>query len=93
MAKKTNNNLNDKNANPGFNNYTKYANDLDKIPNFYAKKTNGSYYWCIQFIDWLFIKAFNLKNTKNILFYDINGNNVEHIANIYKQKNRWYFNP
>ncbi len=51
------NNLDDKTANSGSGNYTKYGRDLDNIPNFYNGKKNG-YAWCDQFVDWLFYKCF-----------------------------------
>ena len=49
--------LDDKTANAGSGNYTKYARDLDAIPGFY----NGpkqSFAWCDCWYDWLLVKAF-----------------------------------
>lgn len=55
--KASNSNLDDPNANAGSGNWTKYARDLDNIPDFYNGKKNG-YAWCDIFVDWLFMKAF-----------------------------------
>lgn len=55
--KASNGNLDDPNANVGSGNWTKYARDLDAIPDFYNGKKNG-YAWCDIFVDWLFMKAF-----------------------------------
>lgn len=57
--KETNSNLDDKTANAGDENYTKYARDLDNIEGFYNGKKNG-YDWCDVFVDWCFVKAFGV---------------------------------
>ena len=54
VEKATNSNLDDKTANSGSGNYTKYARDLDEI-NFYNSKKNG-YAWCDVFVDWCLLK-------------------------------------
>ena len=41
LEKASNSNLDSKTANAGSKNYTKYARDLDNIPNFYNGKKNG----------------------------------------------------
>lgn len=56
--KETNSNLDDKTANAGDENYTKYARDLDNL-SFYNGKKNG-YDWCDVFVDWCFVKAFGV---------------------------------
>ena len=68
LEKKDNTNLKNKIKNAGLNSYTKYSQELDNIQNFYRSSTNGKKYWCIQFIDWLFVKSFGVKNTKKISF-------------------------
>lgn len=56
--KKSNSNLDDKTANAGSANYTKYARDFDQLyPNWYNGKKNG-YAWCDMFVDWCFVTAF-----------------------------------
>lgn len=55
--KKSKSNLDNKTANAGSNNYTKYARDLDAISGFYNGKKQG-YAWCDVFADWCFVTAF-----------------------------------
>lgn len=50
--KETNSNLDDKSANAGDNNWTKYARDLHAAGYYQANK-NG-YAWCDMFVDWCF---------------------------------------
>ena len=60
--KASNSNLDDKTANAGSANYTKYARDFDqKFPNWYNGKKNG-YAWCDMFVDWCFLTAFGYEN-------------------------------
>lgn len=44
-------------ANAGNGNFTKYARDLDNIPNFYNGPKNG-YDWCDVFADWCYIHTY-----------------------------------
>lgn len=48
--------LDDKTANAGDKNYTKYARDLDEL-SFYNGRKNG-YAWCDVFVDWCFVQAY-----------------------------------
>lgn len=66
LEKKSNSSLDNKTANAGYNNYTKYARDLDAIPTFYNGKKNG-YAWCDMFVDWVFVKAFGADAAKKLL--------------------------
>ena len=66
MEKKTNSQLDDKVANAGSNNYTKYARDLDRLGNFYNGAKNG-YAWCDVFVDWLFVKCFGADKARELL--------------------------
>lgn len=64
--KASNSQLNDKTANSGGSNWTKYARDIDALPNFY----NGpkqSFPWCDLFNDWLFVKTFGEKLGREML--------------------------
>ena len=54
--KMSNADLDDKTANAGDKNYTKYARDLDAL-NFYNGRKNG-YAWCDVFVDWCFVQAY-----------------------------------
>ena len=49
--------LDDKNANAGSGNYTKYARDLDALSDFYNGRKQGVS-WCDIFVDWCFVQAF-----------------------------------
>lgn len=65
--KKSKSKLDDKTANAGTANYTKYGRDFDeKYPNFYNGKKNG-YAWCDQFVDWCFVTAFGVKDALRLL--------------------------
>ena len=54
LEKETNSNLDDKTANAGHNNWTKYARDLNKA-GYYNGNKNG-FAWCDMFVDWLFLQ-------------------------------------
>lgn len=65
--KKSNSQLDDKTANSGSANYTKYARDFDqKWPNWYNGKKNG-YAWCDMFVDWCFLTAFGYEAALSLL--------------------------
>ena len=64
--KETNSNLDDKTANAGDENYTKYARDLDNVASFYNGKKNG-YDWCDIFVDWCFVKALGAERAMQLL--------------------------
>lgn len=66
LEKKTNSKLDNKTANAGSNNYTKYARDLDKLGGFYNGKKQG-YAWCDMFVDWCFVKTFGVSRAKELL--------------------------
>lgn len=66
LEKASNANLDSKTSNAGSKNYTKYARDLDNIPNFYNGKKNG-YSWCDIFVDWCFVQAFGVDKAKELL--------------------------
>lgn len=66
LEKNTNYNLDSKTGNAGSNNYTKYARDLDAIPDFYNTKKQG-YPWCDVFFDWLLVTAFGAEEAKAMI--------------------------
>ena len=66
LEKASNAQLDNKTANAGSKNYTKYARDLDAIPGFYNGKKNG-YAWCDIFVDWCFVQAFGAEIGKEML--------------------------
>lgn len=59
LEKKSNSQLDDKTANAGYNNYTKYWRDV-------KPEWNGDY-WCAVFVSWCFMKAFGLETAKRLL--------------------------
>ena len=65
--KASNSNLDDKTANAGSADYTKYARDFDNnYPNWYNGKKNG-FAWCDMFVDWCFLTAFGYKKALELL--------------------------
>ena len=64
MEKASNKNLDNKTANAGKGNYTKYARDLVKlIGSPYAQGAA----WCDMFVDWCFVQTFGKDNAKKML--------------------------
>lgn len=91
LEKKSNAMLDDKTANAGSSNYTKYARDLDAIPGFYNGKKNG-YPWCDVYFDWLFVQCFGVEAAKEMLCQPSRsyGAGCEYSANYYKKMGRFY---
>ena len=65
LEKANNNELDDKTANAGDKNYTKYARDMDSL-NVYNGIKQG-YAWCNIFVDWCFYKALGLERARELL--------------------------
>lgn len=59
LEKKSNSQLDDKTANAGSNNYTKYWQDIK--PDYQGQP------WCAVFVSWCFMKAFGLDKAKKLL--------------------------
>lgn len=59
--------LDDKTANSGSANYTKYARDLDNIKGFYNGLKQG-YPYCDVFVDWDFVKCFGAEIAMKMLY-------------------------
>lgn len=91
LEKKTNKNLDSKTANAGYNNYTKYARDLDKLGYFYNGRKNG-YAWCDVFVDWCFVTAFGPDEAMKLLQQPKRsyGAGVGYSRNYYKKKKQFY---
>lgn len=92
LEKKSNSKLDDKTANAGHNNWTKYTRDLDAIPNFYNGKKNGIAAWCDIFVDWLFVKTYGVEEAKRMLNQPNKscGAGCGYSANYFKQIGRFY---
>lgn len=91
IEKASNKDLDSKTANPGANNYTKYARDLDRLGIVYNGKKNG-YDWCDVFVDWCFITTFGIELGMKLLTqaYEGLGAGCKYSANYYKQKGQFY---
>lgn len=94
LEKKTNKYLDSKTANAGGGNYTKYARDLDAIPNFYNGKKNG-FAWCDVFVDWCFVQAFGITRAKELLLQpnESLGAGCKYSMNYYKKAKQFYSIP
>ena len=86
--KRTNSNLDNKTANAGSNNYTKYSRDL--VAWIGAPYSQGVA-WCDMFVDWCFVKAFGKDLAKKMLggwsAYTPTS------ADFYQRNKRWYHKP
>lgn len=71
LEKASNKDLDDKTANAGRNNYTKYARDLAALGVYNGNK-NG-YSWCDVFADWSFITAFGVEVGMKLLCQPMGG--------------------
>lgn len=81
--------LNDKTANAGSGNYTKYNDEMHKIQ---PSNMDFGAAWCDCFVDWCFYKAFGKELAKKVLcgnFDDYTPNS----ANLYKKAGRWSNTP
>lgn len=86
--------LDDKTANSGSGNYTKYARDLDAINGFYNGAKNG-YAWCDVFVDWCFVKAFGAELAMKMLYQPIYslGAGCTFSLGYYKENNAFSYSP
>lgn len=91
IEKKSNAQLDDKTANAGFGNYTKYARDLDAIPGFFNGKKQG-FPWCDVSLDWAFVQAYGVEEAKKLLCQPDNslGAGCYYSAQYYKQKGQFH---
>lgn len=90
--KATNAALDDKTANSGANNWTKYARDL-AAAGYYNGNKNG-YAWCDVFVDWCFFKAYGATEGQRIQCQTGPlGAGCVYSAQYYQQKGRYDRNP
>ena len=91
LEKRSNSQLDDKTANAGSNNYTKYARDLDAIPGFYNGRKQG-YPWCDCWVDWVFVQVFGVEKAKELLCQPSKsyGAGCGYSAQYYKNKGQWH---
>lgn len=88
--KETNSQLDDKTANAGDGNYTKYARDL-YAAGYYQANKNG-YAWCDMFVDWCFLQLCGTKEKAEAMICQtgLYGAGCVWSAKYYKQQNRFY---
>lgn len=95
LEKKDRNNLDDKTANAGSKNYTKYARDLDALGFYNGKKQSVA--WCDIFVDWCFVQAYGLeaalKLTNQPLGKSNCGAGCKYSRQYYKKKGRLFDTP
>lgn len=93
VEKKSNASLDDKKANAGGANYTKYARDLDAIKGFYNTPKQGAA-WCDVFVDWCFVQAYGVDAAKKLLCQPNNslGAGCYYSAQYYKQAGQFHEN-
>ena len=91
--KETNSQLDDKTANAGDNNWTKYARDLHTAGYYQAAK-NG-YAWCDMFVDWCFLQLAGSKEKGEWLECQtgLYGAGCEWSSSCYRRANRWGTEP
>ena len=95
LEKENNKNLDNKTANAGDENYTKYSRDFDtKYPDFYNTKKQGAE-WCDIFVDWCLVKAFGVDAALKLLGQPKKscGAGCYWSANYYKQIKCFYTTP
>lgn len=94
LEKASNKSLDDKTANAGKKNFTKYARDLDKISGFYNGKKQGAA-WCDVFVDWCFVQAFGADKAKSLLCQPGKslGAGCKYSMNYYKSKGQFHTAP
>jgi len=88
--------LDDKEANAGSNNWTKYAALLDSIPDFYNGQKNGPWgEWCDMFYDACMAMAYGPQLAKKLICQPDRsaGAGCEHSAQYYKNAGRWFPSP
>ena len=82
LEKASNSQLDDKTANAGQANFTKYARDLDKM-RFYNGPKNG-FAWCAVFAAWCFVQAFGVDSALEMTGQKLGGygSMIETIRNV-----------
>lgn len=90
LEKASNKDLDDKTANAGKGNWTKYARDLDALGFYHAPK-NG-YAWCAVFVGWCFVQSFGLDIALRLLCQPMGGYGAGCTTAVwyYKAKGQFY---
>lgn len=88
--------LDDKTANAGSKNYTKYARDLDAIGFFNGRKQGFA--WCAVFVCWIYKQAYDVEGAKKLLYLPSKSANncaagCRYLRNYFKNKGRLFDKP
>jgi len=86
LEKKSNAQLDDKTANAGSANYTKYGRDMHKV---YPSVMDFPAAWCDAFVDWCFYKAYGVATAKSLIGGNFDDYTVAS-AEMYKKKKAWF---
>lgn len=91
LEKASNKWLDDKTANAGSGNWTKYARDLDNLGYIFNGKKNG-YDWCAVFVIWCFVRTFGAETAMQILGLPQKSlaAGVRYLAQYFKNAGRFY---
>ncbi len=84
LEKRSNKDLDSKTANPGSENYTKYARDL--YPSLQGQP------WCDMFVDWCFVQAFGQVTARQMVGGGFSAYTPTS-AQYYKDKGKWVYVP
>lgn len=93
LEKSSNSRLDNKTANAGSGNYTKYAKYLDGLKIYNGAK-NG-YSWCDVFVDWCFVSTFGVEIAMKMTCQPLTGGygaSCTQSSNYYKNAGRFYKN-
>lgn len=91
LEKETYNQLDDKTANAGDENYTKYQRDLAKLSYFNSSKKGVA--WCAVFVCWCFVQAFGKAAALNLLCQPTSDNcgaGCQSAMNYFKKKGQFH---
>lgn len=96
LEKASKESLDDKTANAGSANYTKYARDLDAIGYFNGRKQGFA--WCAVWLCWCFVKAYGKAAAIKMLYHPTNSKNnaaagCKHARNYFKAKGQLHDKP
>lgn len=96
LEKASKSNLDDKTANAGSGNYTKYSRDLAKYPFFNGTKQGVA--WCAVFVAWCFVEAYGKDAALKLLCQPTKpannaGAGCKYARNYFKNKGQLHTNP
>ena len=91
LEKASRSQLDDKTANAGSGNWTKYARDLDNLGDVFNGKKNG-YDWCAVFATWCFVQTFGKATGQALLCQPAKSlaAGVKYAANYFKNKGQFH---